>query len=501
MGSSTRTTRLLAGIGLVLVGLLAGILVMLVVDDAPEEPTVARIVERVEAGVRAGSTRTAVAPANWSEEGPPPATLNRMFRDVARSVTPGVVSIRVASGDGEESGGDTPFGPPAQGLGSGVLISPDGYVVTNNHVVEGAERIRVRLADKRQFEARLVGTDASTDLAVVKIDAENDVPVVPFGNSDRVQVGDWVVAVGNPLQLTSTVTAGIVSALGRQLSIIEDQFRIENFIQTDAAINPGNSGGPLVNLSGQLVGINTAIASNTGGYQGIGFAIPVNTVERVATQIIEEGEVRRAFLGIEYDSAPMSLIENEELPKGSVIVRTVEDGTAAAEAGLQSGDVITAVDGQSLQETLQIANLIASKAPGDEVSLNVLKRSGNKETITVTLGSRDSGMTASADQPSSDEMMKELGIGVQNVTPEIARRLGMDEARGVVITEVDRSNPSIRDSGLRPRQVILQMAGQAINNVEQFRKVYAGIPAGEAFRLVVQNRGFVAQTSLRKPAE
>jgi serine protease Do len=345
-----------------------------------------------------------------------------------------------------------------------------------------------------------VGRNPFSDLAVIKVKA-NDMTAINFGNAEQLKTGQWVLAFGSPLspELNNTVTAGIVSAIGR-LQRTAGQ-GAQNFVQTDAAINPGNSGGPLVNLSGQLVGINTAIASNTGGYQGIGFAIPVNTVERVATQIIEEGEVRRAFLGIEYDSAPMSLIENEELPKGSVIVRTVEDGTAAAEAGLQSGDVITSVDGESLRETLQIANLIASKAPGDEVSLNVLKRSGDEETITVTLGARDSGMTASADQPSSDEMMEELGIGVQNVTPEIARRLGMDEARGVVITEVDRSNPSIRDSGLRPRQVILQMAGEEINNVDQFREVYAGIPAGEAFRLVVQNRGFVAQTSLRKPAE
>ena len=372
-----------------LVGLLAGILVMLVVDDAPEEPTVARIVERVEAGGRAGSTRTAVAPANWSEEGPPPATLNRMFRDVARSVTPGVVSIRVASGDGEESGGDTPFGPPAQGLGSGVLISPDGYVVTNNHVVEGAERIRVRLADKRQFEARLVGTDASTDLAVVKIDAENDVPVVPFGNSDRVQVGDWVVAVGNPLQLTSTVTAGIVSALGRQLSIIEDQFRIENFIQTDAAINPGNSGGALVNLQGELVGINTAIASRTRRTEGYGFAIPSALVERVVTDLIAYGTVRRGYLGVSI--LPVDAERAEELGLDNIrgiYVENVQRGSAADRAGLESGDVVVSVMSEPVNAPNELQSLVARRRPGDTVAVEVW-RDGRTRTFEVTLMGED----------------------------------------------------------------------------------------------------------------
>jgi len=455
--------------------------------------------------------------ATGDQETISPAALETSFTKVAESVNPAVVQIQAEKvverrlmnpfrGTPFEDFFGGPRGEPErrQGLGSGVVIRSDGHIITNYHVVENADQLSVRMQDGTQYDAEVVGTDAFSDLAIISVDADEDLTAISFGDSNQLRTGQWVLAFGSPLspELNNTVTAGIVSAVGRLQQTAGQG--AQNFVQTDAAINPGNSGGPLVNLRGELVGINTAIASNTGGYQGIGFAIPSNTVKRVATQIIEEGEVRRAFLGISYQPASNSLIENEDLPKGSVIIRSVTEGTAAAEAGLQSGDVLTHVDGTPLDESLQIANLIASKQPGDEVSLRVLKRSGETESLTVTLGSRDQGMTASTEEsgPSQDEMMDELGFSVQNVTPEIARRLGLDDTRGVVITDVDQSNRQVREAGLQPRQVILQMAGQDVPDVDTFREVYAGIEPGQAFRLVIQSpEGFVGQTSLRKPTE
>lgn len=452
-----------------------------------------------------------------SQETTSPAALQTSFTKVAESVNPAVVQIQAEKvverrlrnpfeGTPFEDFFGGPRGQPErrQGLGSGAVIRSDGHIITNYHVVENADQLSVRMQDGTQYDAEVVGTDSFSDLAIISVEADKKLKAISFGDSNQLQTGQWVLAFGSPLspELNNTVTAGIVSAVGRLQQTAGQG--AQNFVQTDAAINPGNSGGPLVNLRGRLVGINTAIASNTGGYQGIGFAIPANTVERVATQIIEEGEVRRAFLGINYQPASNSLVENEDLPKGSVIIRSITDGSAAAEAGLQSGDVITHVDGTALGKSLQIANLIASKQPGDDVSLRVLKRSGETESLTVTLGSRDQGMTASAEEsgPSQDEMMDELGFSVQNVTPEIARQLGLDDTRGVVITEVDQSNRQVREAGLQPRQVILQMAGEEISDVQTFRAVYADINPGQAFRLVIQSpEGFVGQTSLRKPTE
>ena len=295
-----RKKTLLTGIGLVLIGLLSGILVMLFVINSggftEDQP---RIVERVEFGSPPG-------PADYQRQDSFPsgsladaATLSRSFQQVARNVTPAVVFIRVnTESDTSERGWLPRFGPPRQSVGSGVIITESGYIVTNNHVVEGADEIYVTLDDKRQYEARVVGTDKSTDLAVIKAVAARELPAASFGNSDRVAVGEWVIAIGNPFRLTSTVTAGIVSALGRQVSIIEDQFGIEDFIQNRCRDQSGNSGGALVNLDGELIGINTAIATETGSYEGYGFAVPVNLVRRVAEDLIAYGEVKRGYLGV-----------------------------------------------------------------------------------------------------------------------------------------------------------------------------------------------------------
>lgn len=434
--SSRRTARVLTGIGLVLVGLLAGILAMLIVDDDSETASVTRVVQRVGTAERAGTTQTASVPNTWRERGPSPRALNRLFHDVAEDVTAGVVSIRVSSGEGEAEE-DSPFGEPLQNLGSGVLVSPDGYVVTNSHVVEGAERIQVRLADKRQFDAEVVGTDSSTDLAVIKIDGATDFPVLPFGNSDRVQVGDWVVAVGNPLQLTSTVTAGIVSALGRQLRIIEDQFRIENFIQTDAAINPGNSGGALVNLQGELVGINTAIASRSRRTEGYGFAIPSVLVERVVTDLIAYGEVRRGYLGVSIlpvDAERAEEVGLEEIR--GVYIEEVQSGSAADQAGLQGGDVVTSIMGKPIGAPNDLQSLIARKRPGDTVSVSVW-RSGVERAFEVELMGEDT--------PVYQDWLSDLRSGSSSGSETPDFRPPDDREDDTAVTEIDGW-----DVGLRP---------------------------------------------------
>jgi serine protease Do len=456
-----------------------------------------------------------------------PRSFQTAFTEVSESVNPAVVQIRaqkVVERRMQNPFEGTPFedffggprrpdreGPIRQGLGSGVVIRSDGHIVTNNHVVENADQLSVVTLDGSEYDAEIVGTDPFSDLAVIKVDATG-LTSISIGNSDELQTGQWVLAFGSPLSrnLNNSVTAGIVSAIGRLQSTRQrrrsQQDReispVQNFVQTDAAINPGNSGGPLVNLDGELVGINTAIASQTGGYQGIGFAIPSNTVERVAIQLIEEGEVRRAHLGVSYQPASQSLVKNEDLPSGAAVIGQVEDGSPADKAGLEPSDVVIAVNGEALSNYLQIGNKIASMRPGDEVTLTI-RRNGEKKEITATLeaaGAGDEAATAEGDTPSEDQLMEELGLSVRNLTPEIARRFGLNSTNGVIITDVDQSNPMIRRSGLEPRQIIIEIGGQETPDVDTFREAYAKIPAGKAFRVVVRlPQGFVDVTSLRKP--
>ncbi|MGA0255708.1 MAG: S1C family serine protease, partial [Rhodothermales bacterium] len=284
---------------LVVVGLLTGILLTLwfggVLPGTMRPVEVQRTVQ-LGSDANAGSVRAPASdvPSQYLDV----MSMNEVFKAVSSTVTPTVVYIEVESLPG--SGMLSPFGGRggSQSLGSGVIISDQGYIVTNNHVVDGASRIRVTLNDKRQFPAEVVGADPTTDLAVIKIEPDTSIPVVALGNADAVEVGEWVLAVGNPFRLTSTVTAGIVSAIGRQVNVIEDRLGIESFIQTDAAINPGNSGGAVVNLQGELVGIATAIATESGSYEGYGFAVPVDLMERVVRDLIRFGEVRRGYLGV-----------------------------------------------------------------------------------------------------------------------------------------------------------------------------------------------------------
>ena len=321
-----------------------------------------------------------------------------VFRTVAKSVTPTVVYIETIVPTGNSNFGGTEgededssiwrrFMPPrAQTVGSGVLISSDGYILTNNHVVEDAISggITVTLEDKRTFESRIVGRDPSTDLAVIKIDGAG-FPRATIGNSDSIEVGEWVMAIGNPFRLQSTVTAGIVSALGREVEIINDLLRIESFIQTDAAINRGNSGGALVNTSGELIGINTAIATQNGSYQGYGFAVPSNLAMKVASDIIEFGEVKRGMLGVEIRSMDEELVSQTGLDRiRGVYVATVMSEGAAIEAGLRESDVILEVDDQPVNASNKLQEKVAMYRPGDTVNLSIW-RDGDIITLSAEL--------------------------------------------------------------------------------------------------------------------
>ncbi|MDX1638233.1 MAG: trypsin-like peptidase domain-containing protein [Balneolaceae bacterium] len=327
-----------------------------------------------------------------------------LFRSVAERVKPTVVYIETVvpvngsdmpddeNHDREEGFWDRFLPHKARTVGSGVLISSDGYVLTNNHVIDDAVQngIEVVLNDKRMFKARVVGTDLSTDLAVIKIDG-SDLPSIVVGNSDRVNVGEWVLAVGNPFRLRSTVTAGIVSALGRDVQIINDQMRVESFIQTDAAINKGNSGGALVNTSGELIGINTAIASQSGSYQGYGFAVPANLAIKVARDIIQYGEVRRALLGVSIRGVDHRLAEELGMNEiRGVMISEVAPGGAADEFGLQDRDVVLAVNKEQVDESNELQEKIAVMSPGEVVKLTIW-RNGDQFDRNVKLGRLESG--------------------------------------------------------------------------------------------------------------
>lgn len=320
------------------------------------------------------------------------------FSDAAQASLEQVVHIKATStarrrqyDPFEEFFGGSPFGGdprqqgmPQQSSGSGVIIRPDGYIITNNHVVEGANELEVSLYNKRVYKATVVGRDPSTDLAVIKIN-ERSLPAAEFANSNLVQVGDWVLAVGNPFDLASTVTAGIISAKARSIHIRQDNSAIESFLQTDAAVNPGNSGGALVNLSGQLVGINTAIASPTGTYAGYAFAVPSNIVAKVVEDILKYGEVRRAYLGVSIQDLDWTLAQDLKLKTSDgVLIAGVVPGGAAAQAGLQNRDVITQINDRPIRTSAELLETVATYRPGTKITLTV-NRGGREQKVPVTL--------------------------------------------------------------------------------------------------------------------
>src|SRR5947199_7252271 len=361
----------------------------------------------------------------------PAADIGNAFVAVAEHVKPAVVFVKSQHVERSQSQrlppGFEDFFPQLrrrpqveQGSGSGFIVSPDGYILTNNHVVAGADRVTVKLYDKREFAAKVVGTDPNTDVAVIRIDARN-LPTVGFGNSDSTRVGEWALAVGNPLgeKFTFTVTAGIISAKGRLLDGLRTSYGIQDFIQTDAAINPGNSGGPLVNIQGQVIGINSAIASGTGYYDGYGFAIPSNLARTGVDQLVKTGHVERAVMGIRIDDARQEDAEAVGLKQiRGVLVESFSPGASPAkEAGLQPGDVIVALDGQPIDNTPQLQQKVGFKKPGETVDVMVLRQGGEKKTFTVRLARAPSDSdtevaSTNGGRPKGDASAKEEALGI-----------------------------------------------------------------------------------------
>jgi len=369
-------------------------------------------------------------------------------------------------------------------LGSGVIVSPEGYVLTNNHVVDGATDVRVTLSDKREVKARVVGTDPKTDIAVLKIDDGNKLPAITIGDSSKVQVGDYALAVGNPFGVGQTVTMGIISATGRGGLGIEDY---EDFIQTDAPINPGNSGGALVNDRGELVGINTAILSQgSGGSQGIGFAVPANLARQVMDQILKNGKVTRAYLGIVPQDVTPSIAKafGEKEAKG-VVIGDVSPGSPAQEAGLQRGDILLAVNGKPITDSNQLRMGISMMPPGTEVKLQVL-RNGNEREMAVKLAEMPTQQAKANNETGGLEGALE-GVEVANLTPRTAQQLGLPaETKGVVVTDISPSSPAA-DSGLRKGDVIQEVNRQSVKNVSEFQEAVR--KAGKEPLLLVNRRG------------
>jgi serine protease Do len=360
--------------------------------------------------------------------------------------------------------------PPQSGLGSGVIISPDGYIATNNHVVEGADTVTVALTDGREFEAKVVGRDPQTDIAVIKVDAK-DLPSVTFADTSKVEVGDRVLAIGNPFGIGETVTTGIVSAKGRAVGILADVEGYEDFIQTDAAINPGNSGGALIDTDGRLVGINTAILSRTGGFQGVGLAVPANMVSQVADSLVKNGKVVRGYLGVNLQTITPALKDSFNLKsnKGALVGEVVAD-SPAAKAGLKEGDVITALNGQAVDDSKQVQLQVIALPPGSKVALDVL-RDGKAKQLTVTTGERPGARGArqlddGAKGGSSDDEGVLNGVAVDDLNRNTRQQFNLPgDLKGAVVTQVD-PNSAAAKAGLRPGDVILEINKQRVDNAQ-----------------------------------
>ncbi len=466
---------------------------------------------------------------------PSPQQMSNTFSQIAKQLEPSVVNINTESTiknirkrrggngqDDEEDGGGgggmddffnhffgapngqgqgapgTPGGPGdgairERSLGSGVIVDTKGYIVTNRHVVEKADRIRVRFEDDApgvQHDAKVIGTDQETDLAVIKVEVDHPLPAAKMGNSDGMQVGDWVLAIGSPFGQAGTVTAGIVSAKGRDI-VPGRQF--QTFIQTDAAINPGNSGGPLVNMNGEIIGINTAILSETNAYAGIGFALPSKTVVDVYNQLTgPEHKVSRGSIGIMFDQVENPAIARVYGSGSGVTISSVVAGSPADQSGLKVGDTITTVDGKKVSKGSDLVDYIASRKPGTKVQLGFL-RNGKPQEAAVTTADRAKLFAArlGEDQNAEDDnspKQSKFGITVRKVTPEMADRLDMEAGKGVIVQDV-KPGSFAEDVNLARGDIILQINKQPVNGEDEFSKIESSLKSGQDVVFLVRQRG------------
>lgn len=442
-----------------------------------------------------------------------PEAFSRGFSDIVEKVQPAVVNVAVA-GSGPPSGSrrlppgpfggppgpptpppgpPRPFGPPGMSAGSGVIINPEGYIVTNNHVVEDADQITVTNFEGREFSARVIGTDPKTDLAVIKIDGA-DLPFISWSSDEEIKVGDLVLAVGSPFGLKASVTMGIISALGRgNVGITE----YEDFIQTDAPINPGNSGGPLINMAGEIVGINTAIFSRTGGSEGIGFAIPVDIVKDITSSLIRSGRVVRGWMGIAIQELTPALAQSFQLPEshpGGVLISEVHEQGPSALGGLQRGDVLLEYRGEKLRDVNHLRHIVARTIVGEEVEIIVL-RNGETKTLTVKVGERPTDeMLASRGTPSPPPSLEKLdnvlvGLDVGPLTDERRQQLNLpQDVAGVVVNEV-KPGSAAEAAGLQQGDVIQEVNREVIKSLRDYQSIASKIEKKELVVLLLSRRG------------
>jgi len=432
------------------------------------------------------------------------------FSELVKKASPSVVNIstvKVVKGRGPMP--SLPFGPndpfkdffdrffrdqgpqnfKEQALGSGFIIDKDGYILTNNHVVEKSDEIKVKLADEREMTAKIVGRDPRSDLALIKIDSDKPLIPLPLGDSDQLNVGDWVVAIGNPFGLGNTVTAGIVSAKYRRIGAGS----YDNFIQTDASINPGNSGGPLLNTEGQVIGINTAIFSQSGGSIGIGFAIPINMAKDLLPQL-KKGKVVRGWLGVMIQKISTDLQEKLKLKEAKgALVSDVTRGGPADKGGIKRGDVIVSFDGKEIKDMSELPYLVAATPVGKVVTVGVI-RDGEPLDLSVTIGELKEGKEAEA----AEEHKPQLGMSVEEITPDLARNFGLSESKGLVVVQVEEGSAA-SDAGLRPGDVILEVDQKPVKDVNEFNRKVETYKAGDTVLFLIKRQGVTLYLTLKVP--
>jgi len=486
----------------------------------------------INSGVKAAKDDHAIAPGATPLQIPNPVELSNQFTQIAKQVEPSVVHIATSYGlkqntravnprgrrqvappeDDDQGGmeeffqhffgGGNPFGnggpqaqPRGSALGSGVVVDHAGYILTNNHVVDKADRIQVKFpGDSAEYEAKVIGTDPDTDLAVIRVEGKSNLVPAKIGNSDAVQVGDWCVAIGSPFGFQATVTAGIISAKERD---VPDSSQFQHFLQTDAAINPGNSGGPLLNVRGEVIGINTAIATRTGGYQGIGFALPINTAANVYNQIIKTGKVTRGSIGITFSN---NAENTRNLLKAyghgvteGVFVASVQAGGPSEKAGLKAEDIITAVNGKQVRDGNELVNIVSNTPVGTPLSLSVL-RDGKHENYKVVVGdlaqvfperygrNSDNG----GGHPEAATSVS-FGVSIQTLTPQMRDNMGLKQSTGVLIADVEGGSFA-DDIGLEANDVITSINQQSVNSVEDVKKLQGNLKPGDAVAFRVLRR-------------